>query len=126
MWLILWRKTFFLIFIPFYWFDQKQLFKQIQIFLRICPFSNMVRKTKFQSISVHISEIDSFMTKRKVLYEFPQKVFKTTERHSLEVCGSLCGEKQFLLIFIPINWFELKRLFKQILIILSIFHFQTW
>ena len=32
------EKQFLLIFIPFYWFDQKQLFKQIQIFLRIFPF----------------------------------------------------------------------------------------
>ena len=30
--------TLCLIFIPFYWFDQKQLFKQIQIFFTICPF----------------------------------------------------------------------------------------
>ena len=46
------EKQFLLIFIPFYWFDQRQLFKQIQIFLRNCPFSNMVRKTNFLSISV--------------------------------------------------------------------------
>ena len=32
------EKQFLLIFVPFYWFDQKQLFKQIQIFLLICPF----------------------------------------------------------------------------------------
>ena len=32
------EKKFLLIFIPFYWFDQKQLFKQIQIFLRIFSF----------------------------------------------------------------------------------------
>ena len=36
---------------PFYWFDQKKVFKQIQIFLRIFPISNMVRKTNFLSIS---------------------------------------------------------------------------
>ena len=46
------------------WFDQKQLFKQIQIFLRICPFSNMGRKTNFLSISVLISEIVTFMSKK--------------------------------------------------------------
>ena len=38
MWLNLGRKQFMLIFVPFYWFDQKKLFKQIQIFLRIFPF----------------------------------------------------------------------------------------
>ena len=61
----LYGEKLFLIFIPFYWFDQKQLFKQIQIFLRICPFKKMVRKTKFLSISVLVSEIDSFMSKKK-------------------------------------------------------------
>ena len=38
---------------------------------------------------------------------FPENA-KTTERHSLAVCGSFCGEKQFLLIFIPFYWFEKK------------------
>ena len=92
------EKKFLLIFIPFYWFYQKQ-FNQIQIFLRICPFKN-VKKKKNLSISVLIFEIVSFMSKKKVLYEFPPKSFKTRERHSLAVYGSLYGEKQFLLIFI--------------------------
>ena len=74
-----------LIFILFYWFDQKNLLKQIQIFLRICPFSNMLRKTNFLSISVLVSEIVILCLKRKVLYEFLQKCFK--ERH--KVCGLL-------------------------------------
>ena len=65
MWLTLWRKTFFLIFILHYWFVQKQLFKQIQIFLRICLFSNMERKTNWLSISVLVSEIVTFMAKIK-------------------------------------------------------------
>ncbi len=61
MWLTLGRKiSFFLIFDPFYGFDQKKLFKQIQIFLRICPFSNMLRKANFLSISVLLSEIALF------------------------------------------------------------------
>ena len=47
--------------------------------------------------------------KRKVLYEFSQKCLKTTERHSLAVCGSLCGEKQFLLIFFPFYWLDKKK-----------------
>ena len=46
--------------------------------------------------------------KRKFLIEFPPKCFKTTERHSLAVCGPLCGEKQFLLIFIPFYWLMKK------------------
>ena len=37
MWLILRRKTVFVNIVPFYWFDQKQLFKQIQILLLFAP-----------------------------------------------------------------------------------------
>ena len=59
------EKQFLLILIPFYRFDQKQLFKQTQIFLMICPFSNMVRKTNFLSISVLVSEIVTFLTKKR-------------------------------------------------------------
>ena len=33
------EKLFLLMFVRFYLFDQKQLFKQIQIFHRICVFS---------------------------------------------------------------------------------------
>ena len=60
------------------------------------PLSNMVRKTKFLSISVLVSEIVILSLKRKVLYEFPPKCIKTTERHNLAVCDSFCGEKPFL------------------------------
>ena len=63
----------------------------------------MVRKTIFLTISGLVSAIVTFMSIKKVLYEFPQKYFKTTEGHSLAVCGSLCGEKYFLLIYIPFN-----------------------
>ena len=54
---------------------------------------------------------------------FPKKSFKTTEKYGLEVCGSLFGEKQFLLIFIPFYWFNQKKLFKQIQIFLRFFPF---
>ncbi len=52
-----------------------------------------------------VSERVTFMSKKKVVYEFPKKCFKTTERHSSAVCVSLCGEKQFLLINIIFYWF---------------------
>ena len=123
MWLTFWIKTVFLIFILFYWFDQKHLLKQIQIFLRIYPFSNMVRKRNSLNISVLVSEIVILCLKRKVLYEFLQKCFKTTERHSLAVCGLLCGEKQYLLIFICFYRFNQKQWLKQIEIFLRIFPF---
>ena len=50
-----------------------------------------------------------FFVKRKVLYEFPPKHFKTTEWHGLAVYSSLTGEKQFLLIFNPFYWFDQKK-----------------
>ena len=46
-----------------------------------------------------------FGLKREVLCKFPQKYFKTTEKHSLSVCGSLWREKQFWLILSPFNGF---------------------
>ena len=97
------EKQFLLIFVPFYWFDQKKLLKQIQIFLRISHFSNMVRKTNFLSISVLICDIVTFMCKNKSSYEFPQKCFKTTERHSLALCGSRFGEKHFFKYLSPLT-----------------------
>ena len=56
---------------------------------------------------------------------FP-KMIKKTEKHSLAVCGTLVGKNSFLKIFIPFYWFDQKELFKEILILLRICHFQTW
>ena len=101
------------------------MLKQIEIFLRIFPFTNMVRKTNFPSFSVLVSEISLLFLKRKVLYKFLQKCFKKTEKHSLVVCGTLCGEKQFLLIFMRFYWFDQKHLLKQIQIFLRIYPFSN-
>ncbi len=76
-----------LIFVPFYWFDQKQLFKQVQIFLPIYPFSKLLRKINVLSISELLSEMVTFLIKRDVFSEFHQRCIKTTEKHSLTVCG---------------------------------------
>ena len=114
-----------LIFILFYWFDQKKLLKQIQIFLRICPFSNMLRKTNFLSISVLVSEIVSLCLKRKVLYEFLQKCFKTTERHSLSSMWLTLRRKTFLLTFILFYWFDQKQLLIKIQIFFRICPFSN-
>ena len=103
------NNKFLLRFLPFYWFDQKQLFKQIQIFLRICSFSNMLRnKQTFWLFQCFFQRLPLIWLKRVVLCEFPQKCFKTTEKHSLAVCGSLWIEKQFLLIFDHFYWFVKK------------------
>ena len=114
-----------LIFICFYRFIKKKLLKQIQIFLWIFPFSNTVRKTNFRSISVLVSKIVTFMSKKKSSLKILQKSFKTTERNSLAVCGLLCGEKKFLLIFIRFSDIIQKKLLKQIQIFLRIFPFSN-
>ena len=116
------EKQFLLIFVPFYWFDQKQMFKQIQIFLRIFQFSNMLRKKNFLCISVILSEIVTFLTEKKSSLWFFPKNAKITEKHSLAVCGSLSEEKKLLLIFVPSYWFDQKQLFKQIQIFFRIYH----
>ena len=61
------ENLFLLIFALFYWFDHKKLFKQIQILLRICTILKMLRKTNFLSISVLLSEIVNFWTKKRSL-----------------------------------------------------------
>ena len=77
---------------------KKGCLQQILIFLWIWSFSNLLRKTNFLTISVLLSEISLFWLKREVFSELARKCFKTTEKHSLVVCGSFCREKQFLLI----------------------------
>ena len=64
LWLTLWRKTVFVNIYPLLMVWSNQFFKQIQIFLRICSFSN-------QTFSVLVS---------KSLLWFP----KTKTLHSLE------------------------------------------
>ena len=109
-----------LIFDPFYWFDQKLLFKEIQIFL------SLLKNNNFLSIIVLVSEIVTFISKKKVFYEFPQKCFKTAERHSLAVCGSLCGEKQFLLIFFPLTGMIKNSCLNKSKFSTGFSPFQTW
>ena len=81
----------------------------------------MLSKTNFLIISLLLSEIVDFCLKRKVLCESSRKCFTTTEKHSLAVCGSMWGEKVFLLIFVHICWLDQKQLCKQILILLRIY-----
>ena len=105
--------------------NKKGCFHKVQIFLWKFPFSNLLRKTNFLSISELLSEIVIFWLKRDVFIEFHLICFKTTEKHSSAVCGTRWGEKQFLLIFSPFYRFDQKKLFKQIQIFLRIFPFSN-
>ena len=111
MWLILRRKTVLLIFVPIYCFDQKKFFKEIQFFIRIFPFSHLLRKTNFLSISVLLSEIVTFLTKKRIFQKISPKMLQKKLKHNLAVSVSFCGEKQFLLIFVPFYCFVKKGLF---------------
>ena len=106
------RKTVFvnLVFVQFHWLNQKYLFKQIQICHRIYPFTSLLRKTNFLSISVLLSEIVIFWLKREVLSEFPKKPSKQ-QRSIVYLCVSFWGKKQFLFIFVQFYCFEQKGLF---------------
>ena len=46
-----------------------------------------------------------------VFSEFPRKCFKISEKLSLAVYGSFGGGKLFLLVFVPFQWFEQKKVF---------------
>ena len=105
--------------------NKKDCLQQIPIFLWICSCLNLLRKTNFLIISGLLSVILIFLLKREVFFEIPQKCFKTTGKHSLAVCGSSWGDKQFLLIFVPFYWFDPKKLFKQIQIFLRISPFSN-
>ena len=75
------EKTVFVnfIFVQFYWFDQKQLFKEILIFLRICSFSNLLRKTNFLIISKLLSGIICF-TKKITFPRHSLKILQNTRK----------------------------------------------
>ena len=77
MWLNLGWKQFLFIFAYFYW-CQYELFKQIQIFPGICPFSNLLRKTNFLSIffSAPFWDRHFFDKKRKYSVNFPKNASK--------------------------------------------------
>ena len=70
------------------------------------PLSNMVRKTNFLCFSVLVSEIATFMSKKKSSLWISTKMLQNNRTAKFRVCGSLCGEKHFLLKFIPLNWFD--------------------
>ena len=119
------EKLFLLIIVPFYCFEQKQLFTPNPNFPLVFLRFKHVEKCNLSVNFEFLSEIVTFWNKKDVFNVLPQIFYKTTERHSLAVCGSLWGEKQFLLIFVPFYWLNKKQLFKQIQIFLRIYPFSN-
>ena len=101
MWLNLWRKKVYVNIYPLLLVLSKRVCLNKSKFSPDLTLSNMVRKPNFLSILFFVSERVTFMSKKKVLSEFSQKFFKTTERHSLAVYGSFCGEKHFFSYLSP-------------------------
>ena len=121
----LWVKNLFLlIFRTFYWFNKKKMFKQIQIFLRICVVSNMLRKKKFLSISVLHSKIVTFRLKREFSVNFP-KMLQNNRKAYFTCIWLTLGRKTVFINICPLPLIWSKKLFKQIKIFLWICTFQV-
>ena len=125
MWLILGRKTFFCYICPLLKVCLKKVVQTNPNFSQYLPLFKHVKKNKLCEYFVLLSGIATFWLKREFFCEYPQKYFKTTEKHCLAVCGSLWGEQLFFLIFLPIYWFDQIQLFKQIQILLRICPFSN-
>ena len=132
------RRRFLVIFVQFHWFDPKKLFPSNQNFPQDFSLLINLRKNNFLSNSLPLSEITPSWPKRDFLSQFQRKCFKTPEKHSLAVVGSIWGRRRFLVIFvhlhrfdqkylwpsfweeiylvifIPFHWFDPKKLFHQI------------
>ena len=65
MWLTLWRKPVFVNIYPILMVFSKTIVKTNPNFPQDLPLSNMVRKTNFLSFLVLVSEITTFMSKKK-------------------------------------------------------------
>ena len=106
------KNKFLLIFPPFYWFDQKQLLKQIQIFLRICPFAYFVKEQTFWVILCSFLRYSLLDKKEKFSLNIPKNASKQQESIVQLYVANFGGKKQFLLIFVPFFYFGQKKLFK--------------
>ena len=96
------EKQFLLILIPFYWFDQKELFNQTQIFLRICPLSYMVRKTNFLSFSVLVSDIVNFLTKKRSSPWISPKILQNNRKAEFSCMWLNLGRKTVFVNIYPL------------------------
>ena len=102
MWLNLGRKTVFLNINPLLLVWSKKLFNQTQIFLRICPLSNMVRKTNFLSFSVLVSEIVNFLTKKRSSRWISPKILQNHRKAEFSCMWLNLGRKTFFFNINPL------------------------
>ena len=126
MWLTLWRKTVFVNIYPLLLILSKKMLKQIQIFLRICAFSNMVRKTNFLSISVLFSEVVTFMSKKNSSLSISPKLLQNNrEAYFSNMWLTLWRKKGFVNIY-PLLLIWSKKNLNKSKFSSGFFPFQTW
>ena len=70
------KNKYFLIFLPFKWFDKKQFFKQIQIFLRIALFKPVKKNKLSEYFSALFGESHFFDKNEKFSVNFPKNASK--------------------------------------------------
>ena len=102
MWLNLGRKTVFVNINPLLLVWSKKLFNQTQIFLRICPLSNMVRKTNFLSFSVLVSEIVNFLTKKRSSPWISPKILQNNRKAEFSCMWLNLGRKTVFVNIYPL------------------------
>ena len=83
------------------------------------------KKTNFLSISVLVSEIVNFMSKKKSSLLISPKMLQSNRKAWFRSMWLTLWRKKKLLIFIPFYWFEPKKLLKQIINLLIICPFRT-
>ena len=87
---------------------KKICLNQIQIYLRILLRFKIVEKSNLSGNFWAPFWDITFLIKKRNFLTFNQK---TIEKHSFAVGGTFCGEKRFLLIFVPFYWFDKNQLF---------------
>ena len=123
--LILRRKTVIFYICIVFCFEQKGLFTTNPNFPQDLLLFKLVEENKLSDYFWSYFWDRFFLLKIEIFSEIPTKCFKTKGKHSLSICGSFRGEKQFFLIFVLFYWFNKKQLFKQIQIFLWISPFSN-
>ena len=84
----------------------------------------MLRKTNFLIISVLLSEIATFLTKKRSSLWISPKLLQNNRKAQFSSLWLNLRRKIFFLEFVPFYWFDQKVLFQKILILLRIYPFK--
>ena len=111
--LILWRKTVFVNICPVLLLCTKRIVHNKSKFsFGFAPFRTCWEKKNFWLFQSFFLRFSFFWTKKSTFQWNCPKMYQNNRKACLVVCGSFCGEKQFLLIiFVPFYCFVQKGLF---------------